>query len=62
MQCRRNSPDLRLCDGMIDLLKSGRVDNALLCELAALMVMVDGFVKMYLTDKKSIVKVLMCSE
>lgn len=62
MQRRRNSPDLRLCDGMIDLLKSGRVDNALLCELAALMVMVDGFVKMYLTDKKSIVKVLMCSE
>ncbi len=27
--------DLRLSDGMIDLLKSGRVDNALLCELAA---------------------------
>ena len=26
--------DLRLSDGMIDLLKSGRVDNALLCELA----------------------------
>ena len=27
--------DLRLSDKMIDLLKSGRVDNALLCELAA---------------------------
>ena len=27
--------DLRLSDGMIDLLKSGRVDNSLLCELAA---------------------------
>ena len=27
--------DLRLSDEMIDLLKSGRVDNALLCELAA---------------------------
>ena len=27
--------DLRLSNGMIDLLKSGRVDNALLCELAA---------------------------
>ena len=27
--------DLRLSDGMIDLLKSGQVDNALLCELAA---------------------------
>ncbi len=27
--------DLRLSDGMIDLLKSGRVDNTLLCELAA---------------------------
>ena len=27
--------DLRLSDGMIDLLKSGRIDNALLCELAA---------------------------
>ena len=27
--------DLRLSDGMIDLLKSGRVDNALLCELAS---------------------------
>ena len=27
--------DLRLSDGMIDLLKSGRVNNALLCELAA---------------------------
>ena len=27
--------DLHLSDGMIDLLKSGRVDNALLCELAA---------------------------
>ena len=27
--------DLRLSDGIIDLLKSGRVDNALLCELAA---------------------------
>ena len=26
---------LRLSDGMIDLLKSGQVDNALLCELAA---------------------------
>ena len=27
--------DLRLSDDMIDILKSGRVDNALLCELAA---------------------------
>ena len=27
--------DLRLSDDMIDLLKSGRMDNALLCELAA---------------------------
>ncbi len=27
--------DLRLSDGMIELLKSGRVDNALLCELAS---------------------------
>ena len=27
--------DLRLSDGMIDILKSGRIDNALLCELAA---------------------------
>ena len=27
--------DLRLSDGMIELLKSGRVDNSLLCELAA---------------------------
>ena len=27
--------DLRLSDGMIDLLKSGRVNNSLLCELAA---------------------------
>ena len=27
--------DLHLSDGMIDLLKSGQVDNALLCELAA---------------------------
>ena len=27
--------DLRLSDGMIDLLKSGRLDNSLLCELAA---------------------------
>ena len=30
-----NLADLRLSDGMIDLLKSGRVNNALLCELAA---------------------------
>ena len=30
-----NLADLRLSDGMIDLLKSGQVDNALLCELAA---------------------------
>ena len=27
--------DLRLSDEMIDLLKSGRIDNTLLCELAA---------------------------
>lgn len=27
--------DLRLSDNMIDILKSGRIDNALLCELAA---------------------------
>ena len=27
--------DLRLSDDMIDILKSGRIDNALLCELAA---------------------------
>lgn len=27
--------DLRLSDDMIELLKSGRVDNSLLCELAA---------------------------
>ncbi len=27
--------DQRLSDGMIDLLKSGRVDNTLLCELAS---------------------------
>lgn len=27
--------DLRLSDSMIDILKSGRIDNALLCELAA---------------------------
>lgn len=36
----RNHPnaelaDLRLSDEMIDLLKSGRIDTALLCELAA---------------------------
>ena len=27
--------DLHLSDGMIYLLKSGRIDNAMLCELAA---------------------------
>ena len=35
---RHSNPDftdLRLSDDMIDILKSGRVDNALLCELAA---------------------------
>ena len=30
-----NLADLRLSDEMIDLLKSGRIDTALLCELAA---------------------------
>ena len=30
-----NLADLRLSDDMIDLLKSGRIDTALLCELAA---------------------------
>ena len=32
--------DLRLSDGIIDLLKSGRVDNALLCELAVLFIQI----------------------
>ena len=55
--------DLRLSDGMIDLLKSGQVDNALLCELAAhpdfvklladIQIYVEGIAAMQ--DRKSVV-------